>query len=282
LTVTAALVAAAAADVGDARAAHPRYAVTIQAVFDQDGNPALVANFSPNGSLATPSWTICPPAGQGACRTMRTAHATIQPGPEPPGTRFTSTATYRGHTYTSAVTWHGQVHALGRPGLAGSARLNGRVTPIAARWAGGWGNELDQLGVEACRTTTAHSCWMLGGGEVGCPDNTSRPRLEGWFTGYYLFALDSRTSRDIICAGTGYARNAGLPLWKLGPTIVRSRALARIAGPPRPTVRILHEAVVRRGMVVLAKLDCPARCPVELGQSTGQVWTGSFECISSR
>jgi hypothetical protein len=105
---------------------------------------------------------------------------------------------------------------------------------------------------------------MLGGGELGCPDSSSRPRLGGWFTSWYLFAVDARMPRDGICAGTGYFANADLPLWKRGATVVRSRALGRIAGPPRPTVRILERAIQSGSMLLVVSLRCIMRCSVWL------------------
>lgn len=83
---------------------------------------------------------------------------------------------------------------------------------------------------------------MLAGGELGCPDASSHRRLGGWFTGAYVFALDARQPKDGACAGTAYFSNADLPLWQLGPTVVRSTALGRIAGPARPAVKILPHA----------------------------------------
>jgi hypothetical protein len=127
---------------------------------------------------------------------------------------------------------------------------------MAARWTGGWGNEFDQLGVEACRTARGLTCRMLGGGELGCPDKTSRTRLGGWFTGWFLFALDDRSPRDEACAGTGYTTNADLPVWKLGPTIVRSGPLGTIAGPARPQVTFLTHTLVRGRTLLVASLNC--------------------------
>jgi hypothetical protein len=208
----------------------PRYAVTIQAVFDRAGNPLLVADFAPDGSPAVPQWAICPPGGI-ACRSAESHRRELAPGPEPAGTRFVASAAYGGHTYTASVAWKGPVRALTPPSLTGSRRVGGVVNPVGGRWSGGWGSETDQLGVEACRTLRGHHCRMLGGGEYGCPDRTSRTRLTRRFVSWYLFALDARMPKDALCAGTGYSSNVDLPLWKLGPTVVRSRALGRIAAP---------------------------------------------------
>lgn len=235
------------------------YGVSIQAVFDSAGNPLLVANFSPDGSLATPSFSICPPSG--GCETVGAGPHGLRPGPEPSGTRFIATASYRGQAYAASVTWHGRPHATDVPGLVGRPRHGSVLRPIAAHWQGGWGGEFDQLGVEACRTPRGQHCRMLGGGELGCPDASSLPRLGTWFAGWYLFALDARLPRGDACAGTGYASNASLPLWPLGPTIVRSGALGRIIAK-RPTIRFLSRAILTAGRLYVARVRCPSTCQV--------------------
>jgi hypothetical protein len=256
--------------------------VAIQAVFDTAGNPLLVANFIPDGSLATATWTICPPGTNTICRSADSNRGVLQPGPAVAGTRFVATAVYGGISYASAVTWRGQVHALSRPMLRGKRQLNGVVIPVAARWSGGWGNEFDQLGVEACRSARGRTCRMLGGGELGCPDKTSRTRLGGWFTGWFLFALDDRSPRDEACAGTGYTTNADLPIWKLGPTIVRSGPLGTIAGPPRPQVTFLTHTLVREDTLLVASVNCRTRCTVKLSITDAKSGTGISGELTAR
>jgi hypothetical protein len=102
---------------------------------------------------------------------------------------------------------------------------------------------------------------MLGGGELGCPDASSHPRLGDWFAGWYLFALDARLARDNACAGTGYASNASLPLWPLGPTVVRSAALGRIIAK-RPSIKFLSHAILRNGRLYVARMRCFSTCQV--------------------
>jgi hypothetical protein len=109
---------------------------------------------------------------------------------------------------------------------------------------------------------------MLGGGELGCPDKSSEPRLGGWFVGWYLFALDARQPRDEGCAGTGYFANADLPIWKVSRIIARSHAIGRIVGPPRPSFTVLRPAVHRGDKVYVVSVRCPARCIVTLNVDT--------------
>jgi hypothetical protein len=248
-----------------------RYAVAIQAVFDQRGDPILGANFSPDGSLAQPTFSICLP-NPGRCKPTHAVHGELEPGREPAGTVFEASATYEHNVYSSRVIWHGTVATLHPPQLTGAARVGARVMPVAGDWGGGWGGETDQLGVEACRSSTGAECRMLGGGELGCPDQSSRPKVGNWYTGWYLFAVDARLAADDACAGTGYFSNADLPLWSLGVTVQRSVAAGRVTGPPPPRVAILRRAQIHGNRVLVARVSCVARCDVVLtadGARTG-------------
>ena len=151
--------------------------VQIQAVFDSAGNPSLIAN----SGGSTPSWTICPPAPGSACHPVpRTKHAILNPGREPAGTTFVATVRLGGRTYTARVTWHGQVRAVAPPRVVGPTRFGARVTVAAGVWTGGWGDEFDQLGLEACRTPSGTGCVVLSGGQYGCPVS---PRTPPWAAG---------------------------------------------------------------------------------------------------
>ena len=191
----------------------PKYGVDIAAGYDRAGDPALVANFDPNGGLATPRWSICPPAHPAACRRSGGDSQFLQPGPTPVGTVFEARATYRGRTYVArTVQWLGALHAVDPPQVTGRARYGARVTAGAGTWAGGWkaipgyrfpltsigsgGREPDYnvLSLEACRTATGRDCVNLS------PQGTTRafgaaPPLGAAITGDYLFAFDQRNSR---------------------------------------------------------------------------------------
>jgi hypothetical protein len=169
LLIAVVLSAAGAALAG---ATSARYSVDIQAVFNLRGNPWLVANFSPNGSLATTHWSICSPPPEGKCVPRRTRHQALEPGPRAAGTVFRATARYLGQMYSAQRRWHGRITAHSRPSLLGRPRVGMRVKPVGATWGGGWGNEFDQLGVEACRTRNGRSCVTVSGGALGCPDDT--------------------------------------------------------------------------------------------------------------
>jgi hypothetical protein len=234
----------------------------LQAVYDTAGNPALAGSF---GDLGAGRWSRCSSPGSGACTPVKSTRGGLEPGPVPAGTVFELTTTYRGQAFAvRTVPWRGSVRATARPRLDGPARVGATVTPIAGRWAGGWGSEFDQLGVEACRTTSGRGCVMLGGGEQGCPGGRGRAVVGGWFTGWYLYALDGRIARDYACAGVAYALEADVPPWRVGPTVARTRPLGRVIGPPPPKVSIRRQAVVRGGRVLVARIRCSSRCRVQL------------------
>jgi hypothetical protein len=203
------------------------YSVSIQAVFDTRGNPLLVANFSPNGGLAKPHWAICRPGA--TCTPAGKHHRKLEPGAQPAGTVFRATVTYHGRSYAAAAVWHGRVHSILAPSLAGAPMLGTIVRPIAGRWTGGWGGETDQLGVEACRTRAGGRCVMLSGGAAGCPVRSIRAVVHRWLRGRYLFALDQRLARDNVCAGVAYGSERDVPVWRVGQTVARSAP----AGPVR-------------------------------------------------
>lgn len=231
--------------------------VQIQAVFDSAGNPSLIAN----SGGSTPSWTICPPAPGSACHPVpRTKHAILNPGREPAGTTFVATVRLGGRTYTARVTWHGQVRAVAPPRVVGPTRFGARVTVAAGVWTGGWGDEFDQLGLEACRTPSGTGCVVLSGGQYGCPGQPPNATVGGWLPGMYLFAFDLRVARDGACAGVGYAYPGAVRPWPVGQIAARSSPTGPVTGPPRPTVSILPTARVHAGRVLVTAVHCATLC----------------------
>jgi hypothetical protein len=214
---------------GPAGTSSVRYSIQIQAVFNRSGNPVLVANFSPDGSLATARWSICSPPPKRTCVPGHARDHALEPGPRPAGTVFRATARYLGQTYSAQVRWHGQITAHSRPHLLGQPRVGARLNPVPAIWTGGWGHEFDQLGVEACRTRNARRCVTVSGGGLGCPDHSravARRPIKRW----YLFALDARMPADEVCAGVGYSSESALPVWPVGRTVARSAPLGPVTG----------------------------------------------------
>lgn len=256
------------------------YGVDIQAVYDASGNPSLGANFSPNGALAKPRWSICSPPDLNVC-TAASATQSLNAGATPAGTVFQATATYKGRTYVArSAPWQGTVRATVAPRLGGHPRYGTPVMPYGATWTGGWetdptfkprdgadsggqGPDFDFLSVEACRTPDARHCVNLSA-PAGDGFSKRPPVVGAWFTGWYLFAIDQRFAYDTAFAAPGYVTPAAIPPVKLGATAARSAPLGPVIGPPAPRVLILRDAVLRGGRVLVARVRCSVRCRVWL------------------
>ncbi len=219
----------------------PHYSVDIQAVYDQNGNPSLVANFAPNGGLATPRWSICAPPNTSVCTPVGSTSQQLTPGPTESGTVFEASAVYRGTTYTGiSAVWEGQLHAVHPPALKGESRVGARVSPTVATWQGGWQTQqnyqrpqdgaqsggrapaIDQLRVEACRTRKATHCVNLSQVTWAGSTNGAPVRIAGRFKGWYLFAFDQHFSGDAAFATPAYRSPEDAPTLKVGPTVARS------------------------------------------------------------
>jgi hypothetical protein len=226
----------------------PHYSVDIQAVYDQNGNPSLVANFAPNGALATPRWSICPPPNSSTCTPASSTSQELTPGPTRAGTVFQASAVYMGTTYTGiSAVWEGQLHAVRAPTLKGEPRVGARVSPTVATWQGGWQTQLnyqrpqdgaqsggrapaiDQLRVEACRTRKGTHCLNLSQVTSAGSSNGSAVRIGRRFKGWYLFALDQRFSGDAAFATPAYRSPEDAPTLKVGPTVARSAAYGPVS-----------------------------------------------------
>jgi hypothetical protein len=274
LVAGAGLLAVAATSGGRGHRSPVPESLTIQAVFDSRGNPSLVANSG--GAGATPRWSICsPPPDAGCVQTKKTRFPFLNPGPEPAGTVFVATETAGGRSYRATVTWQGRVTAVAPPRVVGRPRFRGHVTVIAGRWIGGWGTELDQLGVEACRTRRGKGCVVLSGGQYGCPGQPARAFVGGWLPGMYLFAFDLREARDGICAGVGYSYPGAVPPWPVQQIVARSAPLGPVTGPPRPTVAILRHSFLRAGRVDVADVHCATVCRVSVNVFDGRSSSGA-------
>ena len=301
LIATAGAVGAAGAS-GGPSSTHPRVAehklsapstfgVEIQAVYDAAGDPSLVANFTPDGGLAKPRWSICSPPDLNVCTPASRAgqpsapagHASqfLDAGPTAAGTVFQATASYRGQTYVARTApWLGTVRATVAPQLGGHPRYGTPVTPHGASWTGGWqtdptfkprdgadsgghGPNFDFLSVEACRTRAARHCVNLSA-PAGYGFSKRPPVVGAWFTGWYLFAIDQRLAHDTAFALPGYSSPAAIPPVKLGATAVHSAPLGPVIGPVAPKVSILRDAVLRGRRVLVARVRCSVRCRVWL------------------
>jgi hypothetical protein len=273
----------------DEQSAIFRLRVDVQATYSQDGDPALVANFAPNGGLAKPHWLICSPAHPATCTPAPTRGQLLEPGPTPVGTVFDARVRYRGKTYDRrSATWLGTLHAASRPTISGTPRYQHRVAAHGGTWSGGWqavpgyqpprydssagrAPSFDVLTVEACRTASAHQCVNL------TPQDSTRPPLLGAaLTSRFLFAFDQHYAPDTAFAGVGYLNAAAVPPLRTNPTISRSTALGPITGPQAPHVTVLHHAITHSGHVFVARVRCSVRCHIRInafGKTSGSTTT---------
>jgi hypothetical protein len=188
---------------------------------------------------------------------------------------FNLTAIYHGRRYTSSLAWGGAIGVAAPPVLSGDARYGAVVTGGAARWTGGWGTEVDQLGIEACRTVRGTGCVMLSGEELDCSptgcgslggvagssERPNRARIGNWYTGWYLFALDAILG-NTLSGAVGYSSPAALAPWPTNPTVIRSEPSRPVTGPPPPRVRFLPDAQAHGNHVVVASARCTVSCHV--------------------
>jgi hypothetical protein len=242
------------------------YGVDIQEVFDGNGNPSLVANFVPDGGLATPSWEVCDPG----CRPVAPGQG-LTPGHTAPATVFRASAEYRGQHYSTQTTpWQGQVTATVRPALRGEARVAALLQPVAGSWAGGWPNDYSKLGVVACQTAAAQRCRTLMNFRYGL-----RPavRVPSWATGWYLFATDERFAADTVFPAVGYRSPGSVPPPTLSQVVAFSAPGARVTGLPAPRVRLRKRVTVRHRRTVIGEVRYARACRVHVtlfGRKVGQ------------
>ena len=245
-----------------------------QGFFDVDGNPVPGVDSYPDGAAGLIHWSLCPTPGTGECNPIPSTEGAADPGPQPAGTVFKVTATYQGTTYSSSITWRGRVHAAAAPLLRGRPHFDSVVTGGAAAWAGGWGTEIEQLGIEACKTPAGTRCVMLSGNELECHrkgscgslggvigplDRPNRARVGNWYTGWYLFALDAHLASGISGA-VGWGSPAAIPPWPINDIVARSRPFGPVTGPPAPRVRFLAHAQVRGNHAAVASVRCAVSC----------------------
>jgi len=258
--------AAAAPSAGDILPPQQEDVAITQQLFDRDGNPWLIANFAPDGALATPSWAVCAP-GAAACTPAGVTDQSFRAGPTPAGTTFEASATHAGTTYRArSDAWLGTVAATAPPALSGTAQVGAIVTPHAGSWRGGWGGEFDLLHVEACRTRDGRDCitvahpWVLRRG--------LRQPIDPRWSGEWLFALDERFASGTAFPAIGYLSPTSIAPTPPGPTVARSAPLGPVAGP---ALRLRAHPLLRRdGRLLVGRATCARRCDVAVRVLTGR------------
>ncbi len=222
---------------------------------------------------------MCGPGGS-KCRPLAATHGVADPGPEPAGTVFKVTSTSGGETYSRSFRWRGALRVERAATLTGAARVGATVHVGAARWAGGWGTEHDDLGIEACRTARGTHCVTLAGAALDCsaagcgelggvvrePTTPTYARVGSWYAGWYLFALDAHLGNPTSLI-IGYSSPAAIKPWPKNATIARSQPYGPVTGPPAPKVHFLSSPRRHGRHVLVATVHCDLSCPTEVSVS---------------
>jgi hypothetical protein len=245
---------------------------SINATYDQNGDPYLVA---PSGA----QWRVCPSDGS-ACTPLTTgtgSFALAESGPEPAGTVFE--AAYQNDTQRTPP-WGGRLTPTSVPTLAAVPLIGQQVPAITpATWTGGWGDAFGQSDITSRRYFV---CSRPDGGECwGIDPPTS---LDARWAGWYLGETESRY-RDV---NTGYVTLQGQipPPYRIpAPTTGTSGLTAtsafygpmqlapvtpppvtppRVSTPAAPKVTLRARALRSHGRLNVGRVDCPARCTVTL------------------
>ena len=170
-------------------------AVLITPDIKANGQGELIANGIPDGT-ASYWWKECPPGG-GACVQANAVPDSLDrvfdAGNAAPGTVFVVTATDGVSTFSQrSPTYLGPVHSTAPPSLNGNLETNALVDPVAGRWSGGWGDEVDSLQLQICHTDAAVGCVSIADSDYAknCPG--AGAVLYPSFAGMYLRVLDRR------------------------------------------------------------------------------------------
>lgn len=237
-----------------------------QHIFDARGNPSLVAD----GDEIV-QWRACRPGE--ACERLETRQRTesfLEPGPVPAGTVFeVDVRSTQGRVATArSRAWRGRVTATGAPGLAGALRVGRIIRPVATRWAGGWGDDLSSLRLEACRRRDARRCETLSSDayeELSCAGGAAV--LGRRYRGWWVRALDVRYARETAFADIGYGDARSIPLARPRRTVARTplvgpvrRAKTPFSQCGRPRVTIFKGPLRRSGRLSVALIRCRGSC----------------------
>lgn len=232
-----------------------------QQLYDEDGQPFLVANFSPDGGLATPAWARCAELAP-TCLPLGVTNQALKAGPTPAGTTFEASASFAGRTWrVRSDAWHGTVTSTEPPTVSGTARVGERIAPRPAAWAGGWGaGDWDEISLAACRTPQGTDCVTIAHPRVRASRDGSAI-LDARWSGRYLFAFDKRYGRGTAFPAIGYSSPELIPPPAVGPTVARSAPHGPVRGP-RLTLRE-RLRTLRGDRLLVGHVRC-GRCQVRV------------------
>lgn len=247
----------------------------VQALIAPSGSGRLLVN---NGS-APWSWEACNRSG---CKPFAGGRE-IQ-------TRGASAGTvFRVESHGDAglsPEWRGRLTQIEPPGVDGVIRANDFVSPIPARWRGGWEGEFSETQLSACVTASGEDCTTLTDPSFprSCAKDASFA-LDARFVGRFLRVANRRVGggplfRTAIAVTSPY----GGEVWA-GSRNTAVRIAGRIAaptsayigecGPPPPGRAVIDQ----RGR---AWVDCLSACRASLAASQNGVRLRVTRTLPSR
>jgi len=78
----------------------------------------------------------------------------------------------------------------------------------------------------------------------------------------------------------GYTTPAAVPAVKASATVAHSAPLGPVIGPRAPKVSILHDAILRDGRVLVARVRCSVRCHVWLQADDNHTGSDARETLT--
>lgn len=238
-----------------------------------DGHPRVGNNLP----VSVDGLRACPNGG--GCQEIDDLALPYEPGEVAAGTVYE--ADVFGVTQKSAP-WGGRVGARLEPTMRGTLALGATLTPVAAEWSGGWGDDVSQLSLFVCRTEAGGDCRYVAG------------PLRNEYAGMYAFAVDVRRANNDHVGlappdGSGYplpSRTATVSVSTAAGPIATSAADApaipapRVPGNSSPTTTTpkakapkvtLRKRVLRAGKrVTVGSITCATRCRVRLSVGDGR------------
>jgi hypothetical protein len=239
--------------------AAPAHALEIFSEVDANGDPVVYAT-------QPVSWRACVATD---CRTFEGDiwHA----GESPPGTVFTA---YAGTDGASLSGWGGRIAATAPPALGGTPVVGGYVWPLAATWSGGWGGELDDLRVEACKDgacrTLSAPDWVFGHQDLV----KLGPELAGWS----LHVADRRRNPSEFRPQVVITDPGEVPPLAAGPLVAASPEVpvTTVTAPdpkpfdPGPLAILRKRAMHSKHGLLVGSVACPQTCSITLRVSDGR------------
>lgn len=194
--------------------------------FETSGVGRMIANSQTNPEDETWTWEACR-SDLSSCEHFAGGRIVSTAG-APPMTVFRAISS-RGASGLSPV-WRGKLTKRKPPSVRKSLYANNLVTPVEAKWRGGWDEAGDLTQMSACRTRKGRECITLT--DLHFPDACRHGGavLDPVFTGWYLRVASWRVGPHPVMAMYAVGSPYGRAVWKSGRT-VSVAVIGRIAEP---------------------------------------------------